>query len=69
MQKISNQDVKAYEPRKAWNKNVSFIDEALSSDSDEEPVISLAKWVKTKSQCLVLLFKKNQKVCFRYHEG
>ena len=43
MQRISDQDVKAFEPRKAWNKKVSFVDEARSSDSDEEPVIGLAK--------------------------
>ena len=27
---------------------MSFVDEAASSDSDEEPVISLAEWVKNK---------------------
>jgi len=27
---------------------VSFVDEATSSDSDEEPVIGLAEWVKNK---------------------
>jgi len=27
---------------------VSFVDEAMSSDSDEEPVIGLAEWVKNK---------------------
>jgi len=27
---------------------VSFVDEAASSDSDEEPVIGLAEWVKNK---------------------
>ena len=48
MQRISDQDIKTFEPRRAWNKKVSFVDEARSSDSDEEPVISLAKWVKNK---------------------
>ena len=38
VQRISDQDIKAFEPRKAWNKKVSFVDEAMSSDSDEEPV-------------------------------
>ena len=37
-----------FEPRKAWNKKVSFVDEAVSSDFDEEPVIGLAEWVKNK---------------------
>ena len=48
MQRISDQDIKTFEPRKAWNKKVSFVDEAISSDSDEEPVIGLAEWVKNK---------------------
>jgi len=48
VQSISDQDIKAFEPRKAWNKKVSFVDEATSSDSDEESVISLAEWVKNK---------------------
>jgi len=48
VQRISDQDIKAFEPRKAWNKTVLFVDEAASSDSDEEPVIGLAKWVKNK---------------------
>ena len=48
MQRIFHQDVMAFEPRKAWNKKVSFVDEAGSSDSDEEPVIGLAEWVKNK---------------------
>ena len=48
MQRISDQDIKVIEPRKAWNKKVSFVDEAMSSDFDEEPVIGLAEWVKNK---------------------
>jgi len=48
VQRISNQDIKAFEPRKAWNKKVSFVNEAGSSNSDEEPVIGLAEWVKNK---------------------
>ena len=48
VQRISDQDIKAFEPKRAWNKKVSFVDEATSSDSDEEPVIGLAKWVKNK---------------------
>jgi len=48
VQRISDRDIKAFEPRKAWNKKVSFVDEAGGSDSDEEPVISLAEWVKNK---------------------
>jgi len=43
VQRISNQDIKTFEPRKAWNKKVSFVDEAASSDSDEEPVIGLGR--------------------------
>jgi len=43
VQRISDQHVRAFEPKRAWNKNVSFIDEVTSSDSDEEPVIGLAE--------------------------
>jgi len=46
--RISDQDIKPFEPKRAWNKKVSFVDEAASSDSDEEPVIGLAEWVKNK---------------------
>jgi len=48
VQRNSNQDIRAFEPRKNWNKKVSFIDEPESSDSDEEPIIGLAEWVKNK---------------------
>jgi len=48
VQRISDQDIKAFEPRKAWNKKVSFVAETGSSGSDEEPVIGLAEWVKNK---------------------
>jgi len=48
VQRISDQDIKAFEHRKAWNKKVSFVDEAMSSDSDEEPVIGLVEWIKNK---------------------
>ena len=48
MQRISNHGTRAFEPRKNWNKKVSFVDEAENSNSDEEPVIGLAEWVKNK---------------------
>jgi len=48
VQRISDQDIKTFETRNAWNKKVSFVDEVTSSDSDEEPLIGLAKWVKNK---------------------
>jgi len=48
VQRISNQDIKVFEPRRAWNQKVSFVDEATSLDSDEETVIGLAEWVKNK---------------------
>jgi len=48
VQRISDQDIKAFEPRKAWNKKVSFVDGTMSSDSDEELVIGLAEWAKNK---------------------
>jgi len=48
VQRNSDQDIKAFEPRKASNKKVSFVDEATSSYSYEEPVIGLAEWVKNK---------------------
>jgi len=49
VQRISDQDIKTFEPRKASNKKVSFVDEATSSESDEEPVIGLVEWVKNKN--------------------
>ena len=48
VQMISDLGIKAFEPRKASNKKVSFVDQAMSSDLDEEPVIGLAEWVKNK---------------------
>jgi len=48
VQRISDQYTMVFEPRKNWNKKVSFVDEAEDSDSDEEPVIGLAEWVKNK---------------------
>ena len=48
VQRNSDQDIKTFEPRKAWNKKVSFVDEATSSDSDEEPAMGLAEWVTNK---------------------
>jgi len=30
------------------DKKVTFVDEVMSSNSDEEPVIGLAEWVKNK---------------------
>jgi len=48
VQRISNQDSRVFKPKKNWNKKVSFVDEGEDSDSDEEPVISLAEWVKNK---------------------
>jgi len=42
VQRISDQDIKPFEPKRAWNKKVLFVDEAVSADSDEEPVIGLA---------------------------
>ena len=48
VQRISDQDTRAFEPKKNWNKKISFVDEAGNSNSDEEPVIGLAEWVKNK---------------------
>jgi len=48
VQRISDQDTRVFEPRKNRNKKLSFVDEAKNSDSDEEPVIGLAKWMKNK---------------------
>jgi len=61
VQRISDQDIKPFEPKRAWNKKVSFVDEAASSDSDEEPVISLAEWVQNKKPMSCPFGKKNQK--------
>jgi len=52
VQRISDQDVRSFGPKRSWNKKVSFVDEAASSDYDEEPVIGLAEWVKNKKRCL-----------------
>ena len=46
--RISDQDIKPFEPKRAWNKKVSFVDEATSLVSNEEPVIGLAESVKNK---------------------
>ena len=59
VQRIYDQDIKAFEPRKASNKKVSFVDEVTSSDSDEEPVIGLVKWVKNKKPMFVLFAIKS----------
>jgi hypothetical protein len=48
VQRISDQDTRVLEPKKNWNKKVSFVDEVEDSDSDEEPVIGFAEWVKNK---------------------
>jgi hypothetical protein len=48
VQRISDQDTRVFEPKKNWSKKVSFVDEVEDSDSDEEPVIGLAEWVKNK---------------------
>jgi len=65
VQRISNQDVRAFEPRKNWNKKVSFVDEAENSDSDEEPVIGLAEWVKNKKlMCCPFCQKEPEKFAF-----
>jgi len=48
VQRTFDQDIKVFERRKDWNKKVLFVDEAVSSDSDEKPVIGLTEWVKNK---------------------
>jgi hypothetical protein len=48
VQRISDQDNRVFEPKRNWNKKVSFVGEVEDSDSDEEPVIDLAEWVKNK---------------------
>jgi hypothetical protein len=48
VQRIFDQDTGVFEPKKNWTKKVSFVDEVEDSDSDEEPVIGLAEWVKNK---------------------
>jgi hypothetical protein len=48
VQRISDQDTRVFEPKKNWSKKESFVDEVEDSDSDEEPVIGLAEWVKNK---------------------
>jgi hypothetical protein len=48
VQRISDQDTRVFEPKKNWSKKVSFVDEVEDSDSDEEPIIGLAEWVKNK---------------------
>jgi hypothetical protein len=48
VQRISNQDTRVFEPKKNWSKKISFVEEVEDSDSDEEPFIGLAEWVKNK---------------------
>jgi len=48
VQRIFDKDTRVFEPRKNWSKKVSFVDEAEDFDSDEEPVIGMAEWVKNK---------------------
>jgi len=48
VQRISDQNVNAFEPKRAWNKKVSFVNEVTSSDSDEELVIGLVELVRNK---------------------
>jgi hypothetical protein len=48
VQRISDQDTRVFEPKKNWRKKVSFVEEVEDSNSDEEPVIGLAEWVKNK---------------------
>jgi len=44
---------------------VSFVDEVTSSDSDEEPVIGLAEWVKKlNSMSCPFGYKEPQKFAF-----
>ena len=63
VQRISDQDIKTFEPRKAWNKKVSFVDEATSSDYDEELVIGLAEWMKYKKS-MSCPFGRPEKLAF-----
>jgi hypothetical protein len=48
VQRISDQDTRVFEPKKNWSKKISFVDEVEDSNSDEEPIIGLAEWVKNK---------------------
>ena len=48
VQRISDMDIRAFEPIKNWNKMVSFVNEVENFDSNEEPVIGLVEWVKSK---------------------
>jgi len=48
VQRISDQDTRVFEARKNCSEKVSFVDEVEDSNSDQEPVIALAEWVKNK---------------------
>ena len=50
MQRISDQDIKAFEPRNAWNKKVSFVHEVMSSDSDEEQKVDVLSFWPERSR-------------------
>ena len=45
VQRIADQDIKTFEPRKTWNKNVSFIGQEEGSESDEELSIGAAECI------------------------
>ena len=66
VQRISDQDTRVFEPRKNWNKKVSFVDEAEDSDSDEDPVIGLSEWVKNKKPISCPFAQKEPEV-FTFH--
>jgi hypothetical protein len=55
VQRISDQDTRVFEPKRNWNKKVSFVGEIEDSNSDEEPVIGLAEWVKKVDKIFDLL--------------
>jgi hypothetical protein len=67
VQRISDQDIKPFEPKRAWNKKVSFVDEATSSDSDEETSHRLGR-MGQKQEADVLSFwaERTRKVRFRH---
>jgi hypothetical protein len=60
-QRISNQDTRVFEPRKKWNKKVSFVDEQRTLILMKNQLSCWLSGLKIKGRYLVLLVRKNQR--------
>jgi hypothetical protein len=55
--RMSQETTKSYEPRKNFQKKVSYVD--YSDSEDEDNMIGLVEWVKGKRLCHVPLARKS----------